>query len=167
MFTGWNATMRALDASSIIHGWENYPIGKFPQLWKWLGTQCSQNALCIPDVAFEEVKHKAPECAVWLKDVGIQRLPVTQAILQISITIKAEIGVTDDNYHPKGVGENDLFIIATAKASGCELISNEAKQFDTPKESRKLKIPAVCKLGSVRVNCINFLELIKLSDAIF
>lgn len=31
--------MLAFDASSIIHGWDNYPIEQFPGLWAWMGDE--------------------------------------------------------------------------------------------------------------------------------
>ena len=75
--------------------------------------------------------------------------------------------VVNDGYHSKGVGENDLFIIATTRAHGAELISEEGRQIKPPDIPSKRKIPSVCSLPEVSVSCINFIELIKRSDQVF
>ena len=59
--------MRALDASAILYAWDNYPLALFPGLWQWLGAEVGAHALVIPVVALEEVGHRAPECAKWLR----------------------------------------------------------------------------------------------------
>lgn len=159
--------MQVFDASSMIYAWDNYPIRQIPGLWEWMATQIENEDLVIPSVAFEEVEHKLPECAEWLKEKEIKRLSITNAILHDANRIKGLIGVVGDNYHPKGVDENDLLIIAAASANGCELVSNEDRQPTLPTEPRKVKIPAVCNMPSVSVRCINFLDYIKQSDAIF
>lgn len=160
--------MQVFDASSMIHAWDNYPIEQFPPLWEWLSTQIAAGGLVIPYVAFDEVSHKVPECCVWLRDNGIERIEVTNAILQEAMRIKALIGVVDDGYHKQGVDENDLLIIATAQIKRYTLVSEESKQPSlSKKEPTKVKIPAVCLLRDVGVNCINFVEYIKGSQAVF
>lgn len=159
--------MLVIDASSIIYAWDNYPISQFPGLWEWMATQVSAGELVIPTVAFDEVESKAPDCAEWLKDNDVEILNMTNAIIQDAIRIKALIGVVNDNFHPKGVGENDIFIIATAREHGVDLISDEERQASLPTEPRKKKIPAVCAMPEVSVNSIKFLEYIKRSGAIF
>lgn len=159
--------MRVLDASAIIHAWDNYPLAQFPGLWDWMSKEGKLQALCIPAVAWEEVKHKTPECAQWLKASGISKLPTSQAVVMAAMGIKQAIGVVNDHYHPKGVDENDLFIIATAKVHGAVLITNEARQFGAQAEARKYKIPAVCDMTEVGVQSLNFLEYIQKSQQIF
>ena len=160
--------MQIFDASSMIYAWDNYPIEQFPGLWEWVAIQIEIRNLVISSVAFEEVSHKAPECCSWLRDNDISRLEVTNAILQDAMRIKVLIVVVDDKYHSKGVDENDLFIIATARAHRFELISEEARQPTLPQnEPTKRKIPAVCSMGGVNVPCINFIEYIKQSQAVF
>lgn len=159
--------MQVFDASSMIYAWDNYPILQFPGLWDWMAEQISEKTLVMPKVAFEEVKQKTPECAKWLKDNEIELLDVNDAIAQVTMRIKQLLGITDDNYHAKGVGENDLFIIATAKVYNGELVSDEEKQTNLPDKPSKRKIPAVCAMKNVGVPCINFIEYFKRSEMIF
>jgi predicted nucleic acid-binding protein len=159
--------MRVLDASSIIYAWDNYPPAIFPPLWFWMGQCMREGHLKIPSVAFDEVRHKAPECAVWMLDQPIMRLPMTEAILLDAMRIKNLIGVVADRYHPKGVGENDLFIIATARAHQATLVSDEERQLILPLEPTKVKIPAVCVKPDVDVQCESFLEFLKQANQVF
>jgi predicted nucleic acid-binding protein len=159
--------MYTFDASSIIHAWDNYPIEHFPPLWNWLSEQIADGHNSIPLVAMDEVNSKTPECHAWLKAQGITVLPLTNAILQQAARVKILLEIAEDNYHSKGVGENDLFIIATAKFAGLTLVSEEGRQFRLPEVKAKYKIPAVCSLQDVAVECINFIEFIKSSEAVF
>jgi len=159
--------MRVVDASSIVYGWDNYPIDQFPAFWVWMEGEIASGNLQLSTVAFDEVNGVSPDCAEWLRCVGVQRLPVTNEILMLANSIKSIVGVVGDGYHPKGVGENDLIIIATAMELGVELVSDEARQKSQPKERRKMRIPAVCGLPEVSVDCINFVEYIKQSKESF
>jgi predicted nucleic acid-binding protein len=158
--------MQAFDASSMIYAWDNYPILQFPGLWEWMAAQIEEKNLVIPSVAFDEVANKSPECATWLETFDIPKMEITNTIAQDAMRIKRLLGIDGDNYHPKGVGENDLFIIATARDHGAELVSNEGRQ-KSPDLRSKLKIPAVCSMKEVSVPCIDFLEFIKRSDRVF
>ena len=150
----WNATLRVFDASSMIYAWDNYPITQFPSLWKWIASQIEQQQLTMPVVAFDEVAHKAPDCGAWLKQQDIELISISNAILQDAVRIKSLIGIVNDNFHPKGVGENDILIIAAAKVEGADLVSDEERQIVSPVEPRKRKIPAVCGLPQVGVPCL-------------
>jgi len=151
----------------MIYAWDNYPIDQFPGLWEWMEAQIQDKSLVMPNVAFKEVSEKMPECGDWLKEAGIELLAIDNVILQDTMRIKKLLGITGDKYHPKGVGENDLFIIATARARGGELISDEARQRSLPQEKAKRKIPAVCDMKEVNVFCLSFIEFIKRSGAVF
>jgi hypothetical protein len=159
--------MHVFDASSIIYAWDNYPIENFPPLWQWIAEQIEAGEFAIPQVALEEVVKKSPDCGKWLKDEEIAILPLTNDVLQQAIEIKHLLGIVEDEYHPKGVGESDIFIIATAKVSGTILISDEGRQFRLPDVMSKYRIPAVCDLDGVDVDCMSFIDLIKGSGAIF
>ena len=158
--------MRVFDASSIIYAWDNYPIEQFPGLWDWIRDQIHRNLIRLPSVAFAEVEHPAPDCAAWLDASGLSRIAMTNDILLDALRIKTILGVVDDKYGG-GVGENDLFIIATARAYHTVLVSDERVQPDLPKLMQNYKIPAVCAMKDVGVECINFLEFIKRSGAVF
>lgn len=158
--------MQVFDASSMIYAWDNYPILQFPGLWQWMATQIAEGSIVIPSVAFDEVEHKYQECADWLREKEIEKVSVTNAILQDALRIKGLIGVVGDKYHPKGVDENDIIIISTALNCRAELISNEGRK-QRPDVIAKSKIPAVCAMPDVSVPCINFLEYIKRSNTVF
>ena len=159
--------MHTLDASSIIHAWDNYPLTQFPGLWNWLSAEIQSQRLSIAVVALEEVSHKSPDCATWLKAHNIRRLPMSNAVLQAAKQIKDDVGIQNDQYHPKGVDENDILIIAAAQYHGATLITNEARQSSSPKEPTRRKIPAVCDLPSVAVAHQNFLDFFRASGQIF
>lgn len=159
--------MQVFDASSMIYAWDNYPAHQFPGLWDWMASQIEGQQIVMPAVAFEEVAHKMPDCGDWLKDNNLEQLPMSNTILVDAMRIKELLGIVGDNYHAKGVGENDILIIATARAHGVELVSDEEKQLTRPQVISKSKIPAVCDMAGVSVTCINFIEYIKRSEAVF
>lgn len=159
--------MLAFDASSMIYAWDNYPLNQFPYLWNWIGGMVQTQDLCLCQVAFDEVAHKSPDCANWLQQNGVSRIPITNEILQEALRINTLLQIVNDKYHPKGVGENDVLIVATAKCEGQELVSDEARQMILPKNLSQMKIPAVCDLQGVSVPCLSFLELIKRSGQVF
>ena len=158
--------MQVFDASSMIHAWDNYPMRQFPGLWAWTAAQIEAKALMMPRVAFDEVAHKTPDCSQWLKEHDLGLIEVGNDIAQTAMRIKLELGIVGDKYHAKGVDENDLLIIATAKIHNVGLVSDESKQ-KLPDIPSKRKIPAVCIMQSVGVSCVSFIEYIKNSDAIF
>jgi len=159
--------MRVFDASSIVYGWDNYPIQQFPALWEWIAGQTGGGEAVISRVAFDEVTHVAPECANWLRDNNIERLDITNEVVQNAMQIKSDLGILNDGYHSEGVDENDLLIIATAKVEGAELISDERRQTSLPRNIKRFKIPAVCNMSKVAISCINFVDYIKQSNRVF
>jgi predicted nucleic acid-binding protein len=159
--------MLLFDASSIIYAWDNYPIRQFPGLWEWMAEQVAEKKIAMPTVAFDEVDKKVAECADWLRESHIKLFPVTNAILQKALLIKNLLGIDGDSYHPNGVGENDIFIIATASVYNLGLVSDEGWQPKPPKLPKKSKIPLVCTIEAVDVPCLSFIAFIKRSEVVF
>ena len=158
--------MQVFDASSMIYAWDNYPLQQFPGLWEWMADQVGKRDLVMPSVAAEEVAHKTPECAEWLRDCNLELLEINNTILQDAMRIKNLLGIVGDKYGG-GVGENDLFIIATARAYHAELVTDEKWQPAPPRKLENCKIPAVCDMDAVAVRWIKFIDYIKRSEAVF
>lgn len=158
--------MQVFDASSMLYAWDNYPIAQFPGLWVWMTDRVAQGVIRMSEVALDEVGHKTPECVTWLKAAGVQKIPVTEAILLEASRIKRLLEIEEDKYGG-GVDENDLIIIATAKLTACELVTDEAFQPSANKKKCNWKIPAVCSMDSVITPWIDFLGYIKRSQAVF
>ncbi len=159
--------MVAFDASSMIHAWDNYPLDNFPPLWNWFANEIASQHIVIPQVAFEEVERKVPDCGRWLRDNNIHRIQISNDILEEASRIKHLLGIIDDNYDTKGVGENDILIISTSKVHDLNLFTEERLQLNLPDNMSKYKIPAVCMLPAVNVECDKFIDYIKASGAVF
>jgi len=159
--------MHVLDASSLVQAWDHYPKELFPKLWEWIELQLLDGCLQIPSVVFGEVTYKFPECGKWLSKLGVRWVLNNNDILQEASRLKKLLNIEEDGYHPKGVDENDLIIIATASVRHATLVSNESPFKNNPDLLRKRKIPVVCSMGEVNVTCINFLDYIKESKQRF
>ena len=157
--------MRHADTSSIVHAWDSYPIEIFPRLWEWIEDEVRNGELLFCRTAMDEILKVSPDCGKWLGTVPATITPIENNAVQKATQLKNSLGITDDKYHPKGVGENDLLIIASAFCSTAELISDEEKQITLPINIKKYKIPAVCQLTAH--SCINFLQYIKSAGKIF
>ncbi|TXK93773.1 DNA-binding protein [Methylococcaceae bacterium CS1] len=154
--------MYSFDASSMIHAWDNYPPENkhFDSLWEWFSNKMQSKEFVISKKAFEEVRHKIPECGTWLKDNNIKIYDLTSESLLIASDIKELLGIIEEKY-TRGVGENDLFIIAIAQELGTTLVTEEGRQGVLPALKSNYKIPAVCNMESVGVANCNFLNLLK------
>lgn len=161
MYASWSG-MYSFDASSMIHAWDNYPPENphFDSLSQWFSEQIDNKSFGISEKALDEVSHKIPECGDWLKNQNIEVYPLTATSLATAQSIKALLGI-DEELYTKGVGENDLLIISIAKENNKTLVSDESRQNKLPALKSNYKIPAVCEMPEVNVECISFLELLK------
>lgn len=158
--------MQLFDTSSIVYAWDNYPIDQFPPLWAWLASEIANGRIMFAEVAVGEVAKVSSECKEWLSNNGLAIVPTSDAILVEALRLKGLLQIGEQ--YGGGVRENDLLIIATAKVSGMELVTNERVQLDLNKTKlANYKIPAVCQMRTVDVPCCDFLEFIRRSKAVF
>jgi len=168
----------SFDASAIVDLWDNYPIQSphFDSIWEWFSMQVEKRNFVISDVAIEEVRRKVlydgiqkavqnstDFIAILNKITVLKKVPKD---LMFAQKIKTLLKIEEDNYHAKGVGENDLLIIANAKRNNSILVTNEEQQGDATKikVKAKYKIPATCNLVEVNVENINLTELLHLDS---
>jgi hypothetical protein len=146
----------------MILAWDNYPPENphFDSLWQWFAEQIQNKNFSMSSKALEEVCHKIPECGEWLKRNDIEVHPLTPTSLATAQTIKNTLGIVEDNY-TKGVGEKDLLIISIARENNKILVSDESRQNKLPTLKSNYKIPAVCDLPEVNIECVSFLDLLK------
>ncbi len=161
MCANWSG-MYSFDASSMIHAWDNYPPENphFDSLWQWFSEQIDNKNFGISEKALDEVSHKIPECGEWLKNNTVEVYPLTATSLATAQKIKTVLDIVEEQY-TKGVGENDLLIISIAKECEAILVSEESRQNNLPALKSNYKIPAVCDMPEVNVECVSFLELLK------
>ncbi|MBU1412682.1 DUF4411 family protein [Myxococcota bacterium] len=159
--------MRLVDASSMLAAWDTYPIQQFPRLWTWMAGLVADQELVLSEANVAEVGHKSEECASWLREHDCRQLDVSDGILQEAMRIKGLLGIVDDKYSKKGVDENDLICIATARFHGLALISDEALQLTPPANPANSKIPRVCSMPEVQIHCMSFREFLTSSGAVF
>lgn len=154
------------DASGIIHTWDEYPIEHFPAFWAWIEERVRSGECRICKEAFREVEHKYPECATWLKEREIQRIPLSDDVLQEANAIKELLEIEEEDFG-SGVDENDLYVIATAKLEAESVLTTEARQNNLPQKRKNYKIPAVCEMAEVSVPHLNVREWILESGEVF
>jgi len=101
--------MYSFDASSMIYAWDNYPPENphFDSLWNWFSNNVQNKEFVISRKAFEEVRHKIPECGEWLQNNNIEIYNLTPISLLVAMDIKESLGIVEEQY-TKGIGENDL-----------------------------------------------------------
>lgn len=109
----WGGIQLLIDASSLVHAWDNYPIENFPRFWDWIESQFNADSLLISRIAYDEIGHVSPDCHQWLKKIDVDTIEVGNDIVSKALVVRQAVGVVEDNYHPKGVDENDVLIINT------------------------------------------------------
>lgn len=158
--------MRVIDASSIVLAWDIYPIDQFSKFWLWVESNLKAETLLMGQPNFDEVGHVSPDCHSWLAS-NLTVLPVDNEVMAAAVQINLALGVSGGNYHSSGVDENDVFCIAMGKAHNCGVISDEALQASLPVDPLKYKIPAVCAMPQVSVDCVSLNQYIRQSGASF
>ena len=150
----------SFDASSIIHFYDNYPIENphLAGLWDWFAERMDNGDFVISRRAYDEVIHKTDGLPDWFNEINI--FEDTIADLEEAQIIKDLLEIEEEEFHPKGVGENDIFIISISKRLNSVLVSNES-QINLPGLKKKYKIPSVCSLPEIDIECINIADLLR------
>jgi predicted nucleic acid-binding protein len=155
----------------MIDLWVNYPIQNphFDAIWDWFALRVENEDFVISAVVFKEIEDmilygkvtdRIPEASKFISILNNFKVyEQTKQELMIALEIKQLLEIEEYNYG-KGVGYNDLCIIANAKAINTILINNEAVQNTKPVEKKSYKIPAVCGMPEVGVTSLNLVELL-------
>jgi len=154
----------SFDSSTVVHFFDNYPMDNphLKLLWDWFEGKMNSGEFVVSKRAYEEIRNKtSDDFFEWFKDINIIYDRVED--LLVVQMIKDLLEIEEDNYHSKGVDENDLFIIVISKRINTVLISEEGRQPSLPRVKSKYKIPSVCNLPQVNVECINFTELLNIN----
>lgn len=163
-----------LDANVFITAWnETHPIDIFEPLWRKMANMRDSMALLKPiydeidpitsRVNPDGVKKSKDQLSkehglrMWLEDNNFVSTEIDgDEVFSQSLILGRKYEIREPS---KGVGVNDLTLIAYAQIHKKIVVTLEAKQEPPPKEKWKHKIPAVCK--QERVHCINFIEMLR------
>lgn len=147
---------RVYDSSSLIDIWEYYlpSTGLFPEFWKWLLDSLRSGEAVVPVAAFEELEAGAEDFAKFLLAKGVEPVKEDSRVKDASKAIQNALGTGPKGFPHPGVGEADIIIMATAKALQAALVSEEL-QDTPPKRIARYKMPSVCGMEEVGVECTN------------
>ena len=157
-----------IDTNIFIASWYSlYPIKNFPSLWVQIA-QYQQNIVLITPIYGEiepissanknlsQVKQKTKyPLRTWLNTNQFSDIPIDDAVNQLSLELEKKYQIKNSS---RGVGKNDILLIAYAKIMDKTVVTYEAIQTQKPGKKYNYKIPLVCK--DEGVNCINFIDMI-------
>ena len=158
IFSVSNRVHFCLDANVFMTAWDDtHPIGIFQPLWREMANKRDRMILLKPIYDEIDPTRKKSELRMWLKDNNFVPIHIDEKkVLQQFLILGRKYEIRE---HPKGVGTNDLVLIAYAKTHGKTVVTLEAVQEKLPQKKWKYKIPAVCK--QEQVPCINFIEMLR------
>ena len=157
-----------VDADIFITSWRySYPMKIFPSLWNQLAQHANDIILIAPihgeiepissadkNLSHTEKKTKYP-LRTWLNANQFYETPVDDAVNRLSLGMEQKYQIRNSS---RGVGKNDILLIAYAKIMDKTVVTYEAIQTQKPGKKYNYKIPLVCK--DEGVNCINFIDMI-------
>ena len=146
-----------LDADVLITAWNvYYRPQNFPSFYKELATKLPKSSVYVKEI-FSEIRvteniYNGIDLRTWIQNhkISIIRLSSNSDILKKSFELQIKYEVREGS---NGVKNNDLLLIAFAKAHKLTVVTYEGKQKEVPGEKCNYKIPLVCKKEGVR--CIN------------
>lgn len=150
--------MHALDTSSLIKLWEDYP----PQdpanaaLWKRFWDRCRQGLIVIPEATWDELfDQKSDDLRAEIIKQKVKPVNLDQQIEEEAEQLEAKYKSQGKLAGRRTVSEADLQNIVFAKKLGITLVSEEGWT------EHKYKIPKVCSLKEINVRCINLAQMLE------
>ena len=160
--------MVMFDTSSLIHAWNVYPQKQFPKFWEWLFHNIKNQDIIFSQIVKQELKTE--ELVEYIKEAKPKFITPNNEIIQTAKEIKKFLDLKDGE-KGNGVGEEDIFIMATALVQKLNLVTNEAIQREKDARKRNYKIPRAFLefQGSKKDKCSTYdlLTYIKKSEQIF
>jgi predicted nucleic acid-binding protein len=143
-----------IDTSCLIAAWEErYPPENFPKFWNYLDQLILDGRVRAPAAVLDETEKKSKELHAWLKDRP-------SLFIDYEEEIQLEVRNILANY-PRLVMEKkqrfaaDSFIIATAKAHGLTIVTEEKPTGSLNRPN----IPDVCR--DMHLEWIGLIQLIR------
>ena len=135
-----------VDTSSFLTAWKQSPPEIFPDFWKTLECFLSEKRFVLPEATYKEILRQDDDLSKIIKKHKKCVYPFDSLIFEIQ---EEMVGKYNTQINAKGVNENDLAIIATAKHLDLNLVTEESwqlprtiKKQDVPPSN--FKIPRVC-----------------------
>ncbi|MBF2761430.1 MAG: DUF4411 family protein [Ectothiorhodospiraceae bacterium AqS1] len=144
------------DSSTLIAIRENYlrSTGLFKHFWGWLLGHMHSGRIIVPAAAFKELQDKKPEGDEFFNILVEENIPPRKLDAAIREQIKGIQKVLEPVKHKLSKGDRQ--IMATAKALGATLVTEESQETPPPLGSSKpYKMPGACQLAGIDVKCLN------------
>ena len=157
-----------VDANIFITSWyHSYPIDIFPSLWRQLA-QYQHDIILITPIYGEigpisSVDKNLPQVVLkdkyplrtWLNNSQFYEAPIDDKVNQLSLDMEKKYQIKNPS---KGVGKNDMLLIAYAAEMCKTVVTFERIQNQRPAMKYNYQIPLVCQ--DENVPCINFINMI-------
>ena len=137
-----------------------------PAFWDWLDKQSQIGQVMSIDNVYLELTDSNDELSVWAKEKRSHFIPVSDTDTQNKFTEIANFVVSQSSKSQADIAnflsKADPWIIAKAATMGAIVVTHEAL---VPENSKKVKIPNICKAFSVEY--INTYQLLLKLEANF
>jgi hypothetical protein len=148
-----------IDTSSLLQAHRAYPAPHFPTLWTNLSQLISAQRLVSSEEVLRELEKKEGDVVhTWAKAHAQAFLPLVERVQTEVTAIMRDFPKLVDERKQKSFG--DPFVIATAIAEGCTVVTEENE--GTPERPF---IPTVCARRNV--SCMKLIDLIRAEGWVF